>query len=103
MRLHAFSILALTAPIGASYSYSSKSFSSSSYYSNINGKEDSGSSTSESYRESDSATGLDRSGEGRLDEHNGNQVFESVKNCDSGLCKSETDNRTKKLIRKRRY
>ena len=93
------SVLAITISQG-SYTYSSsKSFSSSSYYSNVNGKEDSGSSSSEAYSESDS-DGLDYSGEGHLEERNGKQIYESVKNCLNGHCESDTDTRPHRIIRR---
>ena len=92
-------VLALAVPtFKSSYSYSSKSFSSSSYYSNVNGKEDSGSSNSESYTESDSKNPAVRHGEGRIEERNGKQVYESVNNCIDGHCESETDNRLRRII-----
>jgi hypothetical protein len=98
MRL-CFAIWAMATPVlESSYSFSSKSFSSSSYYTNINGKEDSGSTNSESYTESDSKDPVVRHGEGRIEERNGKQVYESVKNCIDGHCESETEYRLRRII-----
>ena len=84
----------------SAYTYSSsKSYSSSSYYSNVDGKENSGSSSSESYTESDS-NGLDYHGEGQLEERDGKQIYESVKNCLNGHCESDTDTRPHRIIRR---
>jgi len=99
MRLFLLAIAVSVPSLRGSYSYSSsKSYSSSSYYTNVDGKVDSGSSNSESFSESDSA-GLDYHGEGQLEERNGKQIFEAVKNCLNGHCQSDSDSRSHRIIR----
>jgi len=65
--------------------------------SNLDGKVETKSTAEESYDEKDSH-GLNRHGKGRIDLHNGDQIFESTSACDGGICDTKTD-RTKRPIR----